>query len=94
MVSRALLVRGIGTVFVVAISADAGEVEPGTERVAVASQRDRPNVVVGGCVTHGGDDRLDQLAVDRVLPIGPVQAQHPQVSVGLNVQHLRHGRER
>ena len=86
-----LLVATVAAV-VAAVRAHAREVEAGAERVAVAGAHDDPDVVVTRRVAQPGDDALDQLTGERVLALGPVESQHPQVPVGLGLEHVGHGR--
>ena len=65
------------------------EVEAGAERIAVARQRQRPDVGVGGAGAHRIVDRLEERAVEGVFALRAVEAQDAQVVVVLDVQDSR-----
>ena len=72
---------------------EVGEVEPGAERGVLAGEDRRVDVVVGLALRQAGADRRDQLAVERVAALGPVERDGGDAVDDVDEHDLRRGHE-
>ena len=69
---------------------EACEVAPGAERAARAGDHDAPDGAVGGGVVEGSGERVTQLGVDGVAPIGPVEDEREHSALPVRQQRGLH----
>ena len=68
------------------------QVESRAECVTVSGERDGPHVVVVRGLAQRYAECAEQFAVEGILPFGPIQPEHAKSPIGLNFEHLGHGR--
>ena len=72
---------------------EVGEVEPGAERGVLAGEDRRVDVVGGFALRQAVAHRLDQLAVQRVAALGPVEGDGGDAVDDVDEHDLRRGHE-